>query len=147
MSARSKARKRALDILYEADMRELAPHDVLVAQTDRRAAEGEPELNSYVSELVTGVIANQERIDELLSTYSMGWSLARMPAVDRSILRLSAYEVIYRDDIPDTVAISEAVSLAQDLSTDESASFVNGLLARLSEVKSRLGIAPVVLSD
>jgi N utilization substance protein B len=142
MSARSKARKRALDILYEADMRELAALDVLLTQTERRASDGEPELNSYVSDLVEGVIENQERIDELLSTYSMGWSLDRMPAVDRSLLRLSAYEVLYRDDIPDTVAMSEAVALAQDLSTDESASFVNGLLARLSEVKPRLGIVP-----
>jgi N utilization substance protein B len=147
MSARSKARKRALDILYEADMRQLQPLDVLATQTDRRALEGEPELNSYVTDLVQGVIANQERIDELLSTYSMGWSLDRMPAVDRSILRLSTYEVLYRDDIPDTVAISEAVALAQDLSTEESSSFVNGLLARLSEVKPRLGIEPVVAAD
>lgn len=147
MSARSKARKRALDILYEADMRELAPLDVLATQTSRRAVEGEPELNSYVTDLVEGVIAHQERIDELLSTYSMGWSLERMPAVDRSLLRLSAYEVLYRDDIPDTVAMSEAVALAQDLSTDESSSFVNGLLARLSEVKPRLGIEPVASSD
>jgi len=147
MSARSKARKRALDILYEADMRELAPLDVLATQTDRRATEGEPELNSYVTDLVQGVIANQERIDELLSTYSMGWSLDRMPAVDRSILRLSTYEVLYRDDIPDTVAISEAVALAQDLSTEESSSFVNGLLARLSEVKSRLGIEPIAAAE
>ena len=147
MSARSKARKRALDILYEADMRELAPLDVLATQTERRATDGEPELNSYVADLVEGVIANQERIDELLSTYSMGWSLERMPAVDRSLLRLSAYEVLYRNDIPDTVAMSEAVALAQDLSTDESAGFVNGLLARLSEVKPRLGIEPVVAAD
>lgn len=128
-------------------MRELEPLDVLATQTDRRASEGEPELNSYVTDLVEGVIAHQERIDELLSTYSMGWSLARMPAVDRSILRLSAYEVIYRDDIPDTVAISEAVALAQDLSTDESSSFVNGLLARLSEVKPRLGIEPIAAAE
>ena len=119
----------------------------MATQTDRRATEGEPELNSYVTDLVEGVIANQERIDELLSTYSMGWSLDRMPAVDRSILRLSTYEVLYRDDIPDTVAISEAVALAQDLSTDESSSFVNGLLARLSEVKPRLAIEPVVAAD
>ena len=118
MSARSKARKRALDILYESDMRELQPLDVLATQTDRRATEGEPELNSYVTELVEGVIAHQERIDELLSTYSMGWSLERMPAVDRSILRLSTYEVLYRDDIPVTVAISVDVAVAQDLSTD-----------------------------
>ncbi len=128
-------------------MRQLEPLDVLATQTNRRASEGEPELNSYVTDLVQGVIANQERIDELLSTYSLGWSLDRMPAVDRSILRLSTYEVLYRDDIPDTVAISEAVALAQDLSTDESSSFVNGLLARLSEVKPRLGIEPVVVSD
>lgn len=142
MSARSKARKRALDVLYEADLRAVDALEVLQGTVDRRIADSEPAMNPYVQMLVDGVVANRERIDELLSTYSMGWTLDRMPAVDRSILRIGAYEVLWRDDIPDGVAIAEAVALAQDLSTDESPAFVNGLLARLSEVKSRLGITP-----
>ena len=142
MSARSKARKRALDVLYEADLRAVDAQEVLQGAVDRRIADSEPAMNPYVQTLVDGVVANRERIDELLSTYSMGWTLDRMPAVDRSILRIGAYEVLWRDDIPDGVAIAEAVALAQDLSTDESPAFVNGLLARLAEVKSRLGITP-----
>lgn len=140
MSARSKARKRALDILFEADLRGSDPIEVLAGQADRRQAEGEPALNDYVTELVTGVATHRDRIDELITTYSMGWTLERMPAVDRSLLRIAAYEVLYRDDIPDAVAISEAVALAQDLSTDESSGFVNGLLGRLSEIKDRVVI-------
>ena len=142
MSARSKARKRALDILYEADMRGLDPREVLQAQVQRRADAGDPSLNAYAAELVEGVAEHAERIDELLSTYSQGWTLDRMPAVDRSILRLGCLEVMWRDDIPDPVAIAEAVSLAQDLSTDESAAFVNGLLGRLAEIKGRIAPAP-----
>lgn len=140
MSARSKARKRALDVLYESDMRGTSASDVLASQVDRRLESGDPALNDYVSELVEGVQVHRERIDELLGTYAMGWTLTRMPAVDRSILRMATYEVLWRDDIPDAVAISEAVALAQELSTEESATFVNGLLGRLSEIKSRLGI-------
>lgn len=142
MSARGKARKRAVDVLYEADMRGLAPVEVLRANVDRRADAGEPELNAYVDTLVTGVVANQVRIDELLATYAQGWTLERMPAVDRAVLRVGAYEVLMREDVPDPVAIAEAVGLAQSLSTDDSASFVNGLLGRLAELKPRLGIEP-----
>ena len=142
MSARSKARKRALDVLYEADMRGLDAHAVLQANVDRRDAAAEPAMNEYVSVLVEGVTDNRARIDELISTYSMGWTLDRMPAVDRSLLRIGAYEVLWRDDVPDAVAISESVALAQQLSTDESPAFINGLLARLSEVKGRIQIAP-----
>ncbi len=123
-------------------MRGTSARAVLAAQIDRRLDSGDPALNSYVSELVAGVESHRERIDELLGTYSMGWTLARMPAVDRAILRLACYEVLWRDDVPDAVAISEAVALAQELSTEESATFVNGLLGRLSDVKGRLGIAP-----
>jgi N utilization substance protein B len=147
VSARSKARKRALDVLYEADIRGTSAPDVLASQAERRLDSGDPALNAYVSELIGGVESNRERIDELLSTYSMGWSLERMPAVDRSILRLAVYEVLWRDDIPDAVAISEAVGLAQDLSTEESAAFVNGLLGRLSDIKGRLGIEPEVILE
>ena len=138
MSARGKARKRALDILYEADIRDVPALEVLESQVARRSEDGDPELNIYVSEIVHGVIEHGEYIDEVISTYSLGWTLPRMPAVDRSILRLACYEVLWNDDVPDAVVISEAVNMAQSLSTDESSTFVNGLLARISEVKSRL---------
>ncbi len=138
MSARGKARKRALDILYEADIRGIPALEVLESQVARRSEDGDPELNVYVSEIVHGVVEHGEYIDEVISTYSLGWTLPRMPAVDRSILRLACYEVLWSDDVPDAVVISEAVNMAQSLSTDESSAFVNGLLARISEVKSRL---------
>jgi len=140
MSARSKARKRALDVLYEADIRGVPATEIMAATVSRRSDEGQSALNDYVNELVEGVLAHQGYIDELLGSYSMGWSLDRMPTVDRAILRIGAYELLWRDEVPDAVAISEAVNLAQDLSTDESASFVNGLLARLAELKPRLVI-------
>ena len=138
MSARGKARKRALDILYEADIGGIPALEVLQAQVSRRTTEGEPELNLYVTEIVHGVIEHAEYIDEVISTYSLGWTLPRMPAVDRSILRLACYEILWNDEVPDAVVISEAVNMAQSLSTDESSTFVNGLLARISEIKSRL---------
>jgi len=140
VSARSKARKRALDVLYEADIRGLAPADVLSATAKRRTDEGQATLNDYVTDLVEGVQAHREYIDELLGSYSMGWTIDRMPTVDLAILRLGAYELLWRDEVPDAVAISEAVHLAQELSTDESASFVNGLLGRLLELKPRLAL-------
>jgi N utilization substance protein B len=134
MAARSKARKRALDVLFEADQRGLGPLDVL-AERVRRA---DPPIAEYTVEMVEGVVAHQERIDELLSTYAQGWTLDRMPGVDRSLLRLAAWELLYNDDVPDAVAIDEAVELAHSLSTDESPAFVNGLLARLLAVKPSL---------
>ena len=140
MSARSKARKRALDALYEADIRSIPAAGVLAATSARRADEGQAALNAYVAEIVEGVLAHQAYIDELLGSYSMGWTLDRMPDVDRAILRIGAYELLWRDDVPDAVAISEAINLAQELSTDESASFVNGLLGRLLELKPRLSL-------
>lgn len=136
MAARSKARKRALDLLFEADQRGLNVTTLLAL---RVADPGEqPTLNPYSVELVEGVVAHWAEIDELLTTYSHGWTLARMPGVDRAILRLGAWEVVWNDHVPDGVAISEAVELARSLSTDDSPSFVNGLLARLAEVKPTL---------
>ncbi len=131
MGARTKARKRALDVLFEADQRGA---DVLETLADRVAV-GEPPVPDYAIALVEGVVAQRERIDELLTTYSQGWSLDRMPAVDRAVLRLGTFELIWRDDVPDAVVISEAVGLARQLSTDESPAFVNGLLARLLDLK------------
>lgn len=142
MSARSKARKRALDVLFEADARGVAPLEVLLQTQERRDADGHAAMNPYVGVLVEGVAAHLSQIDELLSSYSMGWTVERMPAVDRSILRLGAYEVLWGSDAPEAVAIAEAVALAGDLSTDESPAFVNGLLARLLELKPRLALDP-----
>lgn len=142
MAARSKARKRALDILYEADIRQIAATSVLTAQVDRRVEAGEAALNPYVDALVNGVYSHRERIDELISSYATGWSIERMPAVDRAILRLAIFEILWSEDVPDTVAIAEAVALAQELSTDDSAPFVNGLLAKICELKPRLTVEP-----
>ncbi|GAA4970695.1 transcription antitermination factor NusB [Kineococcus glutinatus] len=131
MSARSKARRRALDILFEAEQRQVAPAVVLA----ERVARAQPPVAEYTTTLVQGVTAERVRIDELLATHSHGWSLERMPAVDRTALRLGTWELLHNDEVPDVVAISEAVALVAELSTDESPTFVNGLLARLAELK------------
>jgi transcription antitermination protein NusB len=131
MAARSKARKRALDLLFEAEVR----GEPVLELLDVRVADASPPVAPYAAELVRGVQAHRDRIDELLATYAEGWTLGRMPAVDRNVLRIGTYELIWADDVPDAVAISEAVALARDLSTDASPTFVNGLLARLLEIK------------
>jgi len=132
--ARSKARKRALDILFEAEIRGEPVLDVLA----ERSAAGSPPVSGYTAELVQGVQAHRERIDELLAAHSQGWTLDRMPAVDRNILRIGVFELFWVPSVPDGVAISEAVLLARDLSTDGSPAFVNGLLARLLELRPEL---------
>jgi transcription antitermination protein NusB len=134
MGARSKARKRALDILFEAEIR----GEPVLALLALRTSEGSPPVSPYAAELVRGVREHQEQIDQLLAAHAQGWTLDRMPAVDRNILRIGGYELLWRDDIPDAVAISEAVQLAGELSTDGSSAFVNGLLGRLLELKPTL---------
>ena len=136
MPARSKARKRALDVLFEAELRGLPVLDVLA----ERAADEIPPLPAYAADLVRGVHAHQQRIDELLAAYAEGWTLERMPTVDRNLLRIGAFELLWADDIPDAVAISEAVRLARELSTEGSPAFVNGLLARLLGLKPTLAL-------
>ncbi|MDC5695930.1 transcription antitermination factor NusB [Intrasporangium calvum] len=136
MSARTKARSRALDILFEADQRRVNAETLL----DERLRDSESRAgnNPYTATLVRGVVARWRDIDAALTDYSQGWTLDRMPAVDRAILRIGAWEVLFNDEIPDAVAISEAVALATELSTDESPGFVNGLLGRLAEVKATI---------
>ena len=136
MAARSKARKRALDVLFEADQRGLDPMDVLAARIAEPGTEAA--LPQYAVELVEGVVDRRAEIDELLTTYSRGWALERMPAVDRAALRLGTWELLWNDDVPDAVAVDEAVELVRALSTDDSPAFVNGLLARLLELKPTL---------
>ena len=126
MAARSKARKRALDVLFEADQRGLDPMAVLAARIAEPGTEAA--LPQYAVELVEGVVDRRAEIDELLTTYARGWALERMPAVDRAALRLGAWELLWNDDVPDAVAVDEAVELVRALSTDDSPAFVNGLL-------------------
>ena len=134
MAARSKARKRALDILFAAELRGLPASQLLSEQQSL----GEQPVPEYAAELVRGVAAHRAQIDTLISENAVAWTLDRMPAVDRNILRLGVYELLWADDVPDGVAISEAVLLAQDLSTDASPTFVNGLLAKIKDLKPTL---------
>ena len=134
MPARSKARKRALDVLFEAELRGLGTLELLA----ERLSLGEIPVPAYAADLVRGVASHAGRIDSLIASNAEGWTLDRMPAVDRNILRIGAYELLWADDVPDPVAISEAVVLARDLSTDASPAFVNGLLARILALKPDL---------
>jgi transcription antitermination protein NusB len=137
VAARSKARKRAVDVLYEADLRSVDAVGTLA----ERVRLAEPPVNEYTVELVEGITANRPRIDEILAEYAEGWTVDRMPDVDRAVLRLGVYELLWRDDVPEAVAIDEAVELAKTLSTDESPRFVNGVLARI--LKDRPATAEV----
>ncbi|MDT0545341.1 MULTISPECIES: transcription antitermination factor NusB [Streptomyces] len=139
MAARNKARKRAFQILFEADQRGTSVQTVLAdwirhARTDDR----QPPVSEYTMQLVEGYAQYTARIDELISTYAVGWTLDRMPVVDRNILRLGAYELVWEDETPDAVVIDEAVQLAKEFSTDDSPAFVNGLLGRFKELKPSL---------
>jgi N utilization substance protein B len=135
VSARTKARKRALDALYEADMKGADAREVLATTEETLQAP----LNPYTSELVDGVYENLNEIDDLISTYAQGWTIDRMPTVDRNIVRIGVFEIVWNPEVPTAVAISEAVDLAKLLSTDESGAFVNGLLARIADVDARRG--------
>jgi transcription antitermination protein NusB len=130
MGARSKARRRALDILFESELRGLPTGGTLA---DRQAA-AHPPISDYTAELVRGVAEHADEIDQAIATHAAGWSLDRMPAVDRNLLRIGVYELRYEPDIPNAVVLSEAVSLARELSTDDSGSFVNGVLAAIAGV-------------
>jgi len=128
VGARTKARKRAVDVLYEADQRGLSPIAVLEAEGSR----SDRALNPYTLALVEGVVERLSDIDALLATHSVEWSVDRMPAVDRAILRMGTYELLWGPDVPPAVAIDEAVELAKGLSTDDSAGFVNGVLGKIA---------------
>ncbi|MFI9010578.1 transcription antitermination factor NusB [Actinosynnema sp. NPDC053489] len=135
MGARSKARKRAVDVLYEADLRGADPVTLLA---DRVGSTDVPPVNDYTVTLVEGVTAHRARIDDLISEHAEGWTLQRMPAVDRAVLRIGLYELLWAADVPDAVAIDEAVELAKGLSTDDSPRFVNGVLGRIAVIADQL---------
>lgn len=134
MSARSKARKRALDLLYSADMRGIDVATALAESSERAAREPDRHASwAYASEIVEGIVEHGAEVDELITTYSRDWPLERMPAVDRALLRLATWELAFNPEVPSAVAISEAVEQAQTLSTDDSARFVNGVLGRIAD--------------
>lgn len=140
MSARSKARKQALDLLYETDIRgtnlvdTLAQRDIPAEGPDARP------IREYTRELVNGVSNNRRKIDELITTYAQGWDMDRLPAVDRNILRLGIFEILWAADIPTSVAIDEAIALAKELSSDDSSKYIHGVLGRIASIKDTISI-------
>ncbi|MBX7468230.1 MULTISPECIES: transcription antitermination factor NusB [unclassified Streptomyces] len=139
MAARNKARKRAFQILFEADQRGESVQTVLADWVRHsRSDDRQPPVAEYTMQLVEGYAGHVDRIDDLISQYAVGWTLDRMPVVDRNILRLGAYELVWEDETPDAVVIDEAVQLAKEFSTDDSPAFVNGLLARFKDLKPSL---------
>lgn len=134
--SRTKARKRAIEVLYEADLRQTPINDQLQERLKHSAHEST--LPVYSVQIIEGVSQNLERINELIETYSKGWPLHRMPAVDRAIMRLGVWEVLFNDDVPDAVAVDEAVEISKELSTEESPGFINGLLGKFIELKPTL---------
>jgi N utilization substance protein B len=137
LSARTKARKRAVDAVFAADLRKISPitllDEVAALSADRQ---NQDVIFGYAREIVSGVIEHHNEIDDLLETYSQGWALDRMPNLDRAILRVAVWEILFNQDVPNGVAINEAVELAKELSTDDSGAFINGLLSRISSTQS-----------
>ena len=140
MSARSKARKAALDLLYEADIRGTNALETLTLRDVVEEGHDARPIREYTRELVTGISEHYRKIDELITTYAQGWDMDRLPAVDRNILRLGIYEILWGAEIPDAVAIDEALDLARELSTDDSAGFIHGVLGRIASIKDSLSI-------
>ncbi len=140
MSARSKARKQALDLLFEADIRGTNALETLNARDIVEEGPDARPIRDHTKALVGGVNDNSRKIDELISTYAKGWDMDRLPNVDRNILRLGIYEILWASDIPDAVAIDEALDLARELSTDDSASYIHGVLGRIASLKENLSI-------
>jgi len=135
LSSRTKARKRAVDALYAAELRDVTATDLLEVTRDQVAdRQNQDEIFDFATQLVTGVLANQIEIDEILAGVAQNWTLDRMPALDKAILRVGIYEIAY-SATPSEVAISEAVDLAQELSTEDSPAFINGVLATVSATR------------
>jgi len=136
VSARSKARKAALDFLYEGDIRGKSAFALL----NLRKAELDYLIRDYTESLVQGVEAKRERIDEIIAMRAKDWDLDRMPVVDRNVLRVGVFELLWGQEIPEEVAISESVELAKTLSTEDSAKYINGVLAAIREIKPNLSL-------
>ena len=133
MSARRKARKRAVDFLYEAEIKKIDPKALVESRPPVELSEGE-----YANHLVSGVVDHQRKIDEIITTYAQGWDMDRRPALDRNILRVAIYELLYEPELADQIVINEAVEIAEDISTVDSSSYINGVLGRISALKESL---------
>lgn len=140
MSARSKARKQTLDLLYEADIRGASAADLLALRDVVEEGPDARPIREFTKTLIAGITENKRKIDELIATYAQGWDMDRLPAVDRNILRLGIYEIVWSADLDDGIAIDEALTLAKELSTDESAGYIHGVLGRVSSIKESIAI-------
>lgn len=140
MSARSKARKQSLDILYEADIRGTLPLDILASRDVNEEGPDARPIREYTREIITGVSEHRRKIDELIATYAQGWDMDRLPAVDRNIMRLALFEILWAPNLDVAIAIDEALSLAKELSTDESAGYIHGVLGRIASLKDDLAL-------
>jgi N utilization substance protein B len=140
VSARSKARKQTLDILYEADIRGTLPLDILAVRDVTEEGPDARPIREYTRELISGVTENRRKIDELIATYAQGWDMDRLPAVDRNIMRLALFEILWAPALDDAIAIDEALSLAKELSTDESSGYIHGVLSRIASLKDGLSL-------
>jgi transcription antitermination protein NusB len=138
VSARSKARKQALDLLYEADIRGGSALEILQSRDIPEEGPDARPIREFTKELISGIADNTRKIDELITTYAQGWDMDRLPAVDRNILRLAIYEIVWSSELPDGIAIDEALTLAKELSTDESAGYIHGVLGKVSSIKESI---------
>jgi N utilization substance protein B len=140
VSARSKARKQALDLLYETDIRGTNLVETLVSRDVPADGPDARPIREYTKELVNGVSENRRKIDELITTYAQGWDMDRLPAVDRNILRLGIYEILWSTSVPTSVAIDESLVLAKELSSDDSSKYIHGVLGRIASIKDTISI-------
>ncbi len=139
---RHQARKRAVDLLFEAEARGLTPAEIADGRTTLAASDSElSTLNPYTVTVARGVTEHAAHVDDLISAHLQGWTLDRLPAVDRAVLRVAVWELLYAEDVPEPVAVDEAVELAKSLSTDESPGFVNGVLGQVMLVTPQIRAA------
>ena len=140
MSARSKARKQTLDLLYEADIRSTSAADLLALRDVIEEGPDARPIREFTKLLIAGVTENKRKIDELITTYAQGWDMDRLPAVDRNILRLGIYEILWATTVPVSVAIDESLALAKELSSDDSSKYIHGVLGRIASIKDTISI-------
>jgi len=140
VSARSKARKQSLDLLYEADIRGTVALEILESRDIEEVGPDARPIREYTKELISGISEHSRKIDELISTYAQGWDMDRLPAVDRNILRLGIFELLWGRELTDSIIIDEALTLAKDLSTEESAGYIHGVLGRIASIKTELSL-------
>jgi len=140
VSARSKARKQSLDLLYESDIRGTVALEILESRDIEEVGPDARPIREYTKELISGISEHRRKIDELISTYAQGWDMDRLPAVDRNILRLGIFELLWGRELTDSIIIDEALTLAKDLSTEESAGYIHGVLGRIASIKSELSL-------